>query len=351
MKKPKYLLTLNFEKYYNPHRLLSFEDIWLYLLVGGRGIGKTTGIMSICLDDFFKNGYEFVYTRRYKNEIKKSKHLLDKFLPNVVTRGLGDGCYEYCLKEIVDDKVQLKRIGFGLCLTAQQSVKSGIDFSKVRTLVYDECIIRRKSATRYLSNEVDDLLELLSTIFRDRMNYRVFLIGNNADIFNPYTEYFKIPKFDDKYVDRKRGIYCELCRNNPTFMEQAKKTPLYRLTDGTPYGEYHYNNAVLVDNVTRPIGVKPHNAILYLRFLYNNVTLNAYVCGRYTMYIEYKEKIIKDNITYIIRENDEENLLYIKDLKKSNPFKYITKAYYDNGMTFSDFKAIEIMNFIMEDLK
>ena len=68
MKKPKYLLTLNFEKYYNPHRLLSFEDIWLYLLVGGRGIGKTTGIMSTCLDDFFKNGYEFVYTRRYKSK-------------------------------------------------------------------------------------------------------------------------------------------------------------------------------------------------------------------------------------------------------------------------------------------
>ena len=73
MKKPKYLLTLNFEEYYNPHRLNSYQDCWLYLLIGGRGIGKTTGLSSVLLDSFFKRNEEFVYVRRYKEEIKKAK--------------------------------------------------------------------------------------------------------------------------------------------------------------------------------------------------------------------------------------------------------------------------------------
>lgn len=350
MKKPKYLLTLDFEQYYNPHRLNSYQDCWLYLLIGGRGIGKTTGLSSVLLDSFFKRNEEFVYVRRYKEEIKKAKSLFDKFLPNVVIRGIGEGVYEYCIREIIDDKPKLTRMGFGIALTVQQSVKSGVDFSKVKRVVYDECIVRYKSLVRYLSNEVEDLLELLSTIFRERTDYKVYLIGNNADIFNPYFSYFNIPKFDNIYVDKKRGIYVEFCKNNPKFMEHAKQTPLYRLTQGTAYGEYHYNNKVLVDSTTKQVGVKPKNAVLYCRFVYNNITLNAYVCGRYKMYIELKDKVIKDNITYIIKEDNELNLLYIKDLKSSNCIKFINKSYYDNGMVYSDEKAIQIMSYIIDEI-
>ena len=223
----------DYEKYVNVNRWYSYNGLNIFIIVGGRGIGKTTGLGIHVLQDFLNKGEEFVYVRRYIKELQKAKGFLAPIgNPEPKVIGLSTGAYMWTHNKT--------RLGYGLALSSQQSFKSGFDFRNVTTLIYDEAILRRGGMYRYLDNEVEMLFELMSTIFRDRKNYRVFILGNNADVFNPYWEYFKIPNFERNYIDKDRGLYCEKASNSPVLLEAEKDTPLYKLTQGTSYFKYHY---------------------------------------------------------------------------------------------------------------
>ena len=336
----KLKFTPNYKTFYNVPRLYSYQDVYLYLLTGGRGIGKTTGVMIQSVQNYNRNEEEFVYVRRYSKEIQRSKGLLDKITTGVTTKGLGDGAFEY-----IHNK---KRVGFAIALTVQQSVKSGVDFSKVTTIIFDEAILKRGSY-HYLPDEVETFFELISTIVRERTNYKIFVIGNNADMFNPYMAYFKIPKFDKSYKDRTRGIYAEMCPTKAELLEIEKETPLYKITQGTNYHDYHYDNKVLT-NATGKIGVKNSNAVLVFRLVYNNVTLNVYEHNVYDMFVEIREKIIKDpSNTFILMEDNKPNYLYIEMFRKSMLVKYFQQCYYNKRVWCNNERAISVLDIIMKD--
>lgn len=329
----------NFKKYYNVNRLFSYEGISFYLIIGGRGIGKTTGLNIHNVMDFKKRGNEFVYVRRYIAELKKSKGMFDPILNKVKCQGLSNGLMQW---EV--DKV---RIGYGCALTAQQTLKSGVDFTKVNTLVFDEAILPRIGMYRYLENEIEALFELISTIFRDRTGYRVFILGNNADIFNPYFEYFNIPTFEHSYMDKDRGLYCELAQNSAELAEAEKQTPLYKLTQGTQYFDYHYNNKVLIDDA-KAIGPKPLNCTLMCRIVINDYTLNIYGTRTVKIYVEIRDKIIKDTFTFVLFEDNNINYHYLRELRGGDVGKYISTAYYTGNATFQDEKAYALFNMMLE---
>ena len=58
--------------YWNPARILSYDRLFNFV-VGGRGIGKTYGMKKFCLNNYFNKNEEFIYLRRYKEEIKPLK--------------------------------------------------------------------------------------------------------------------------------------------------------------------------------------------------------------------------------------------------------------------------------------
>lgn len=331
----------DFKKYVNVNRWFSYDYLHFFLIIGGRGIGKTTGLNIHNVKDFIRNGDEFVYCRRYITELKKAKSMLPALVNNCKCVGLGHGLLQW--------EVNKTRIGYGVALTAQQTLKSGVDFSRVHTLVYDECILPNGGSYRYLANEIEMLFELISTIFRDRTDYNIFLIGNNADMFNPYFAYFNIPRFERNYIDKERGIYCELCQNSAELAEAEKKTPLYKLTQGTSYGEYHYNNKVLT-SVEGKIGLKPLNAKLECRVVYNNVTMNVYRANFHDMFVELRDKVIKDRDAYVIMENGKPNYLYIDLLRKSDMYKIIQICYYNNYVTYDSERTAAVFSMFMEEI-
>lgn len=325
----------DFKKYYNVNRLFSY-DASFYFIIGGRGIGKTTGFNIHDVIDYKHNGNEFVYARRYQPELKKCKSMLNPVVNNKVTiEGYGDGAYEY--------RINGARVGYGVALSSQQSLKSGMDFTKVNTMVFDEAILPLGGSFHYLENEVEMFLELVSTVFRDRVGYRVFVLGNNANIFNIYFDYFKIPPFESSYYDRNRGIYAEMAKNSAQLLEAEKKTPLFKLTDGTAYGDYHYNNKVLV-TTSGTIAVKPDYAKVIARILVKTYTLNVYAIGKgLTMFIEFRDRQINDNITFkLYDENGNPNLYYIREFKQTALGKLILERYYMNDVAFDCEKAVEI---------
>lgn len=332
----------NYKKYINVNRWFSYKDISFYLIIGGRGIGKTTGLNLWDVGDFKKNGNEFVYVRRYINELKKTKSMFDPLINSVQVRGLSHGLFQW--------EVNKTRIGYGAALTAQQTFKSGVDFSKVNTLIYDEAILPRGGSYRYLDNEIEMFFELISTVFRDRTGYKVFILGNNADIFNPYFEYFDIPNFERSYIDIDRGLYCELAKNSAELLEAEKETPLYKLTQGTKYFDYHYNNKVLLTEDAR-VAPKPLNVQLICRVVINEVTLNVYRHKLSEMYVELRDRKIVDSYSFIILESDKPNYHYIKEMKNSDLFKFIHAAYYLGDTIYESDKANAVFKMFMETFK
>lgn len=320
----------DFKKYVNVNRFFSLDGISFYILIGGRGCGKTTGFNIHNILDYMNNGDEFAYTRRYITELKKTKSMFEPLVNGIRVQGLTNGAFQW--------EHNKTRVGYGLALTGQQTFKSGMNFSKVKTLIYDECILPRGGSYRYLDNEVEMLFELISTIFRDRTGYRVFLLGNNADMFNPYFEYFKVPKFERNYKDLSRGLYCELITNSPTLLEAEKKTPLYLLTQGTQYAEYHYNNQVLLSThiVT---GEKRPTDSLVGRLVYNTVTLNIYRRGLDFIYIELRDKVIKDKFAYVLMEHGDANYMYIREFRQSDLYRFVEACYFTDSAIFDNEKT------------
>lgn len=332
----------NFTKYVNVNRWFSYDGVSFFLIIGGRGIGKTTGLNIWDIGDFKKNGNEFLYVRRFINELKKTKTMFDPLVNKVQVRGLSHGLMQW--------EINKARLGYGAALTAQQTFKSGVDFSKVHTMIYDEAILPRGGSYRYLDNEIEMFFELVSTVFRDRTDYRVFILGNNADIFNPYFDYFNIPSFERSYIDVDRGLYCELAKNSVQLLEAEKQTPLYKLTKGTQYFDYHYNNKVLTMQETR-IAPKPLNVQLICRIIVNDFTLNIYRHKLAEMYVELRDRVIADNYSFIIYENQKPNYHYIKELKSSDLFNFIHTTFYTGGAIFENDKASAIFNIFIETFK
>lgn len=338
----KLLLTLDFKTFFNPFRLDSYRTfINFFILIGGRGIGKTTGYEYKLIENWKKTGEEFVYLRRYRDETIQGFGGFQKLYSGIDKKGIGvRGCYQ-----MVNNN---KRIGYGITLSMQAKCKSGIDFSNVKYLLFDEALIKETATRRYLTNEIHEFLELVSSIFRLRKDYYVFIIANNMDIVNPYFEYFNVPLFENKYVDKEKGLYCEINKTNPALLELEKTTPLYKLTQGTAYANYHYENKPLIKNDGK-IGTKNVDDTLLIRFAFNNYTMNIYLQRGLNIFVESRYKRINDNITITVtNSNNELNYLSLKEYKSNSIKKFIENAYNENHITYSDNTAIGYMLKLLE---
>ena len=341
----KPLLKLNNENniYYNCNKCMSY-NAFMNIICGGRGIGKTTTFLIKALSAALSKHEEFIYLRRYKPEIKEfaAKDSLAPILDGVAYKGDGNGGYTMYYENTC--------LGHAMPLSVTSSYKS-VNFSKVSLIIYDEAILPRGGSYHYLKNEVEMLFEFASTVFRTRTNTRVVVLGNNADLFNPFFAYFRIPSFNDIYYDKNRGIYCELAKNSPALLELEQQTPMYKLIAGTSYGDYHYDNKVLGSIQTKVIK-KPSGCKLFIRLVMNDDTLNLYTYwldGDQHLYCERREKVIDDNITYPILENGIPNYYYVDLLKKK--FKgYLFRIYFNEQMEFSDDKAGDIFKWIIESI-
>lgn len=333
-------LTLN-PTYYNLNKFFSYTDLFMAMIDGGRGIGKTTSAFIKAIINSNK-GEEFIYLRRYKPEIKDfvNQDSLSPIVEGIRYRGDGTGGY-MCYHE--DHK-----IGNLIALSTSRSYKS-VDFSKVTLIIFDEAFVKQGTSYRYLKGEVIMLLEFVSTVVRTRTNVKVILFGNNEDMFSPYHSYFNIPTFENIYIDKEHGIYCEHAKNSLELLELEKKTGLHKLIKDTSYGDYHYDNKLI--NAERVIiGNKPNNAVLLFRICMNKQTINAYTYydNDMHMYIEYRDKPINDNITYTMLEDGKINYFNI-DLYRKRLKSFVNTFYYNNRIIYSDSKGGALLGWVIEN--
>ena len=335
------LILNNNSIFYNANKCYSY-NLFFNTILGGRGIGKTTTFLIKGIQNYNKDNSQFVYVRRYKPELKQfiKKDTLGGIAKGITYKGDGSGGYEF---NFMNDT-----IGYGITL-AQQSVYKSSNFPRVTTIIFDEFTLK-KGNYHYLPDEVSTFFELVSTIFRTRTNGKVILLGNNIDLFNPYFAYYNIPTFNKIYTDTKRGIYCELAENSPELLKREQDTGLYKLTNDTLYGQYHYENKVLSDSNYLIID-KPKQVSLLARFVFNNETINVYNFydkKQFKLYCERRDKIINDNKTYVILEHNNPNYYYIK-LYQSSIKNYIQKQYFNNLIYYDDEKCGSLLNYLINN--
>lgn len=231
--------------FYDYSKLISYNAL-LNFVIGERGCGKTFGAKKFVINDFLKNGHEFVYLRRYKTELDIA---MDGFFTQLQETGL----FEDCEFEIKSNKKKVTKfycngeiMGYAIPLSTANILKSA-SYSKVKTIIFDEFIID-KGTYHYLANEVIQFLDIIETIARMR-DVRVLLLGNAISISNPYFNFFDLTiPYGSEFKRFKDGLILVNYIKNEEYRKAKKESRFGRLIDGTEYGKYAIDNEWLRDS-------------------------------------------------------------------------------------------------------
>ena len=173
-------------EYYDISNLLSTNANWLMLL-GKRANGKSYQVKLTCLTDAYDNDIEFVYLRRYSEDIKQyavSSYFEDMPISKITKKKYNTvKAYQGVIYfvNIKDGKeTNKKRIGRYCALNSAIRYKSQT-FTNVRNIIYEEFI----TDEFYLDDEPRKLQQFVSTVFRLEKG-RVFLVGNTLSRVCPY---------------------------------------------------------------------------------------------------------------------------------------------------------------------
>lgn len=140
--------------FYSYDRVLSY-NCPVNVLVGERGVGKTYGAKDLLISDYLKRNKEFLYLRRYENELKevfqKDKTNKLDFFDDIKEK------YPEHNLEAKNRKFYIDNYAFGIAkrMTAAQDLKSSTH-NNIKTILIDEYFIE-KNKRYYLPNERYDL--------------------------------------------------------------------------------------------------------------------------------------------------------------------------------------------------
>ena len=146
--------------YYSLDNLMSRGSL-LNFVIGERGVGKSFSSKLFCIKDFIKNGNQFIYLRRYKEELSLA---CSSFFDDIQAAGFFDDLHfevkgdKKLTKFLMDGEV----IGYGIALSTSNILKS-TPFPNVKTIVFDEFILD-VGTYHYLKSEVIKMLDAIETI-------------------------------------------------------------------------------------------------------------------------------------------------------------------------------------------
>lgn len=192
------------KKFYNIDKMMNTEADYKGLL-GGRNIGKSYQVkLKALLKKAFENNSEFIYLRRYKEDMKNQ--LVTNYFADMdiseITNGNYNMLYTYqgiIYFAIADENgkpTSKKQIGWAHALATAEHYKS-IMFPKVTDIVFEEFIPEKGT---YLPNEPSKLQSYVSTIARTR-KVTVWLVGNTISKLCPYFTDWGL----DRAINQKLG--------------------------------------------------------------------------------------------------------------------------------------------------
>ena len=329
--------------FYSYDRIRSYNAIWNFI-ISNRGGGKTYGFKMMGIKNFLKNGKQFIYVRRYKTELTDKNLFFDDVkhnFPNLEFKIHGNTMY-------INDKP----CGYFISLSTSQQKKS-VSYPNVDLIGFDEFIID-KSHMRYLSNEVEVALDLYETVNRQRTGknkVKMFFMGNNISLVNPYFRFFDcIPTGKERFTVAKNGQICIELFTDEEFIKSKLDSEFGELTKGTKYAEYSIENKSLRDNNAFVEPNKPKDCTFILSILYDGIEIGFWL-SRGTGIIYCDKKIVDTKARYTITKEDHKlNYYMFNSLSTLPTFKELTKYFRYGDMLFKDIDTknhvYDIFNFM-----
>ena len=334
------------------------HNMLINIILGGRGSGKSYGAKKKACENFLNKKEQFGYIRRYKDDLKKPleqffKDIAQEF-PDYECKVDGDKVY---IRERADEKQKWSEkdiAGYGFSLSTANNKKS-MSFPDISMLIFDEFMLEEGNQ-RYLSNEVEKLLNLYETVARPGSGHRrvtLWMLGNAISITNPYFLYWnlKMPNIMDKngkwiWKHPTRPILVENVRNEG-FIDAKRNTEFGQLIAGTNYADYSIENKFLLDDSTF-VEKKSQFSRTLFNFVYHGEKFGVwydYTEGK--MWVS--QSFDPSGITYSFTMKDHKpNTMLWKSKNKTLYLKQFLEAF-KQGILY--FESMNIKNMCYEILK
>lgn len=181
-------------KFYNTTKI-NKKNATYNVIFGERSNGKTYALLKQALGDYFKDGSQAAYVRRWKEDItgRRAARLYSGLNENgeveKLSKGLFTGVHYWAGKFYLcnyDDNGKaiysdLDIIAFTFALSDGEHDKS-TSFPLIRTIIFDEFLTNRL----YLNDEFVLFMNTVSTIVRRREDVKIYMLGNTVNKFCPY---------------------------------------------------------------------------------------------------------------------------------------------------------------------
>ncbi len=319
--------------YYSRNDLLSYNALFNFV-VGSRGTGKTYSFKDWSINDFLKNGNQFVYVRRYKTEFKDIGNFFDDIMKKYPEHEFKVGKGKF----IIDGEIA----GFYIPLSTSITKKS-VAYPNVNKIGFDEFILE-KSTIHYLPNEVNAFLGLYETIARDRNNVRVLFMANSVTLINPYFLFFDLQVDKNKrFWTFKNGDMVVELTDLEEFKAHKKETRFAKIIDGTEFSKYAIDGDFVNDNYEF-IESKTPNSYYCFTLVYKNENIGVWCDGKKgLMYISSK---VDQNypLKYAITTNDHKpNMIVLSNKYSRNKVNILSKMYEYGCLRYESLKLKSIM--------
>jgi hypothetical protein len=229
-----------------------------------------------------------------------------------------------------------------MALTKAKDYKSSA-FPLVWLIIFEEFIIEENGFTHYLKNEVNIFLGFYMSIDRYR-GCKVFFLGNNYTMFNPYTTYWNLNlPYNSNIVKAKKGKIILEMVNDAEFIAERMKTDFGQLVEGTPFAGYAIQNKSPIDNDTF-VMKKTEKCSYYFTFKYDGELYGVWVDYSIGKFFVSKDIDPCFKMVYSITLDDHTpNTLLLKSSNKSVYFKTFIQSYKDGNVYFESMKIKSVV--------
>lgn len=337
----RHKLNLHPNIFYSKNALLSRQSIFNYCL-GGRGIGKTYSFKEWCINDFIRHGKEFVWVRRYKEELSKDK--LEEFVSDIANKFPSFKIEIKAKKMFINDK----KAGYFIALSNANFYKS-VPMPNVNKLIFDEVILE-KGVTKYLPGEMFQLLNLISTITRYRPetlpisdDVRVFCLANRVSTVNPHFDFWKLNIDSNPGIYTQNGITVEIC-DSEAYKQKYSQTRHGKLLKNTAFYDYAINNNPYMDNseFIKNEHLKDFNFMYALS--YNGTNIGVWQSKK-DFHLFFCNSVPNTKNIFVVKQEDHTpNTLWLKSFKKMDYIKQLINAYSVGLISYQDAKIMRYMN-------
>ena len=309
------------------------------VIFGERSNGKTYALLLKSLKAYFKDGSQFAYVRRWKEDItgRRAQRLFSGVNDNQeiskLSHGKFTGVHYWAGKFYLcnyDDKGKVVYgdsdvIGFTFALSDGEHDKS-TSFPNITTIIFDEFLTNRL----YLVDEFVLFMNTVSTIVRRRENVKIYMLGNTVNKYCPYFGEMGLDKIQEmeqgsidvyRYGNSDLKVAVEYCKSN----DDKKERP------SNKYFAFNNPKLEMITGGAWELSIYPHLPMKYkpkdiLLIFFIEFSDNIYQCE--IINVDDVAFVYIHNKTTPIRKPDD-HIIY--SLEHSAKLNYNRNLYRPNG--------------------